>query len=191
MTETEWWQSLEGDELELNTAGSPPYDVERVAKLLVARLEGARHVLDFGCGTGRLAEAYLDLAPDGTTVYGRDVSTRATEAAQVRLDGRRFEVDPGPLWPRAWFDGAYSVAVLQHLPAWAVLVQAIGGVSWALKRGARFVFQYVEGTEDAFLSHQTNEDRVRRWCEFSDLGVEAVEVDEVYPQWRWVTAVRP
>lgn len=186
MTETEWWQSLEGEDLELNTAGLPPYDAKAVAAYIHKALgDDCDPVLDYGCGTGRLTEEYI--LTSHLCVEGYDISATALAAAERRLHPFCFTtIATAPFWPCG---GAYSVAVLQHLPSEEVL-EALKFVAVSLKPGARFVFQFVAGTEDAFLSHQMREADMLVLCERAGLDVEAV-AGWLYPQWRWVTAVKP
>jgi len=52
-----------------------------------ARFGEAQAVVEFGCGTGRLAKRLLsDLLPDTATYMGFDVSTTMTQLARARLE---------------------------------------------------------------------------------------------------------
>lgn len=176
-TELDWWRSLHGDDIRLNTQGDPPYDAGRVADLIYSRLGDPATVLDLGCGTGRLARVYLRQTQ--AKVTGFDPAPRILAAAREHASEVTF-VDTLPAGP---FDGAYCVTVVQHLPhdTCAGLVHAVMA---RLSASGRFCFQYVEGTEDAFLSHQASEATVRRWCVGFDVTVER---DPEFGEWRWVT----
>jgi 3' terminal RNA ribose 2'-O-methyltransferase Hen1 len=98
---------------------------QRLAAVVAALKEsGARRVLDLGCGEGKLLRA---LAQDGafTELVGVDVSHRALEIAQTRLERLpvalrdRVKLLHGSLMYRdtrlAGFDAAAVVEVIEHL----------------------------------------------------------------------------
>jgi 3' terminal RNA ribose 2'-O-methyltransferase Hen1 len=98
---------------------------QRLAAVVAALKEtGARRVLDLGCGEGKLLRA---LAQDGafTELVGVDVSHRALEVAQTRLERLpevlrdRVKLLHGSLMYRdtrlAGFDAAAVVEVIEHL----------------------------------------------------------------------------
>lgn len=97
--------------------------LQRVADTLAA--SGAKRVLDLGCGEGRLIKLLLD-RPAFTEVVGVDVSTRALEHAQERLNvdrlpeavRARLKLLHGSLIYRdkrlAGFDAAALVEVIEH-----------------------------------------------------------------------------
>lgn len=177
LTEAAWWSSLTGEDLRLNTQGDPPYDATRVACMISSRLGDPDHVLDVGCGTGRLAGVYQRQTQ--AKVIGFDPSPNILAVARERVAEVRF-TDALPEGP---YDGAYSVTVFQHLPH-DTCARLVRDVMARLHTGGRFFFQYVEGDEDTFLSHQATEPVVRSWCAGFDISVES---DPEYEQWRWVT----
>lgn len=181
MTETEWWASLDGDDIRLNTEGDPPYDARRVAEHICSRLDDPGDVLDLGCGTGRLAAVYRRQTQ--AKVVGFDPSPQILAFARAHAPEVSFvdELSDGP------FGSAYSVTVFQHLAA-EVCARYVADVTARLVPGGRFCFQYVEGTEDTFLSHQTDAGTVRQWCR--GLTLVAFEQDPEFPEWRWVTVQR-
>jgi cyclopropane fatty-acyl-phospholipid synthase-like methyltransferase len=176
-TEIEWWRSLRGADVPLNTQGDPPYDAGRVADLIALRLGDPDSVLDLGCGTGRLAAVYQYQTQ--AKVVGFDPVPQILAMARRHAPQVSFadEMPEGP------FGGAYSVTVFQHLPH-SECARYVADVMARLDPGGRFCFQYVEGTEDAFLSHQANEATVRSWCAGFDVTVER---DPEFGEWRWVT----
>lgn len=177
LVEMAWWASLAGDDIRLNTQGHPPYDVGRVAEFLISRLDDPGRVLDIGCGTGRLARVFQRSTQ--AQVVGFDPSPQILARGRLHAPEVTFT---GSL-PDGPFDGAYSVTVFQHLPS-AACARYVADVMTRLTSGGRFVFQYVEGVEDSFLSHQATETAVRSWCEGFDVSVEA---DPEFGEWRWVT----
>jgi trans-aconitate methyltransferase len=176
--EIEWWRSLRGDDIRLNTQGDPPYDVTRVADLIASRLDDPDSVLDLGCGTGRLAAVYQGQTQ--AKVTGFDPSPQILAVARRNHAPRVSFVDEMPAGP---FSGAYSVTVFQHLPN-DECSRLVRDVMARLTSNGRFCFQYVEGTEDRFLSHQASEPAALSWCDGFDVKIER---DPVYGQWRWVT----
>lgn len=177
MTELAWWSTLTGDDIRLNTQGDPPYDADRVADLIERRLGDPDLVLDIGCGTGRLAAVYQRHTQ--AKVVGFDPSPNILAVARRHAAQVTFT----PALPGGPFGGAYSVTVFQHLPH-AECERYVTEVMARLSPGGRFVFQYVEGDEDTFLSHQATEATVCDWCDGFDVTVER---DPEHEQWRWVT----
>lgn len=181
VTELAWWSSLTGDDLRLNTQGDPPYDADRVADLIEMRLGDPGNVLDVGCGTGRLAAIYQRHTQ--AKVVGFDPSPNILAAARRHAQQVTFT----PSLPDGPFGGAYSVTVFQHLPH-RECARYVTEVVARLAPGGRFVFQYVEGDEDTFLSHQASEATVRGWCADFDVTIER---DTEVTAWRWATVVGP
>lgn len=181
--ETAWWAGLSGDDIRLNTQGDPPYDADRVARLVRDRLGDCRRVLDVGCGTGRLAAKYSNLT--GAGVVGFDPSPNILGVARERVSLPSVSFTDS--LPEGPFGGAYSVTVFQHLPA-DVCARYVAEVMARMTEGGRFVFQYVEGTEDTFLSHQDDAGTVREWCR--GFTLRRFEQDHEFPEWRWVTVQR-
>lgn len=73
-------------------------------------------VLDVGCGNGRLYEIFQEKTID---YYGIDFSEKLLEIAQKRYPQFKFQVaDALNLpFPADFFDKAYSIAVLHHIPS--------------------------------------------------------------------------
>ena len=149
LEEQNWWASLRGEELILNVIGDPPYDVDEAADYIEAWLNPVDilAVLDFGCGTGRLAEALLDGGIE--EIVGVDVNRTARDLFEVSTRGRCRAYASVPA---EHFGGAYCVTVFQHLQA-SECRRIIGEIGARLVPRARFVFQYVEGAVEGFASH--------------------------------------
>jgi 3' terminal RNA ribose 2'-O-methyltransferase Hen1 len=98
--------------------------IEAVAAVLAA--DGARRVLDLGCGEGRLLQRLL-ANQQFTEIVGVDVSVRALERARIRLklerlaeqQRERLTLLHGSLVYRdkrlAGYDGAALVEVIEHI----------------------------------------------------------------------------
>jgi SAM-dependent methyltransferase len=105
-----------------------------------------RHIVDFGCGVGRLTRP---LALRGAVVHAVDVSPRMLEfcrdyctgAGQVCLhlsDGYCVPV------PDRSMDGAFSVYVFQHMPDEPMIVAVLRDLHRALKPGGWLKLQSVD-----------------------------------------------
>ena len=82
VTEDEWWDSLEGEDVVINAHGVPPYDVDQVASIIEDHILFDGAVLDFGCGPGRLGHELARRHPN-TWVHGVDVSLKMLERSRV------------------------------------------------------------------------------------------------------------
>ena len=81
-------------------------------------LDGSQHVLELGCGVGRIGRELVDLC---ASWHGVDISSAMLKVAAERLDGRpgvtlselnRTEL---PMVANRSLDAAYSVAVVCHM----------------------------------------------------------------------------
>lgn len=191
--EREWWDGLEGQDVIDNTSGVPPYDAADVAMSLIYKmmLKPGQKVLDLGCGLGRLTNQFAAFMPD-QHFTGVDISPKMTGMANlltrrntefVVCDGRTLPFDDNV------FDKAYSVTVFQHLPADAVRGY-LREVHRVLRPWGSFIWTWSDGTEDTFLSHQTDEETMMEWAE--DAGFELVVGDSGRDErgWRWCSATR-
>ena len=107
--------------------------------------EGARRVLDIGCGLGR---HLLLFAAEGFDAHGVDVSPTAVETCRRRLReaGLSATVAEGPMMvlqlPRGSFDAALAWNVLYHARA-AEIVKTIAGVRDLLKEGGLLLTTFI------------------------------------------------
>src|SRR5262245_52352300 len=76
------------------------------------------HILDFGCGCGRILRLFSRYA--GTCEFhGGDVDAGALDYCAKTLDFARFSVlqkSPPSAYPNEYFDGVYAYSVFSHLP---------------------------------------------------------------------------
>lgn len=185
----EWWCSLDGDEIDRNTAGDPPYDVDRVAVWIASVMPGrCDRILDFGAGTGRLTEAVQKMMPE-TQFFGLEIAPKIRARLKERCPWC-FTMDHIPSL-RSVYHGAYSVTVLQHLD-YERAAEAIEKITEGLKRGGVFVFQYDRsGPEHAGPHNYPITDRTAAlWCRLAGLEVELVD-DNLYEEWGWAIAMKP
>lgn len=151
-------------------------------------------LLDLGCGIGRLSIAAAQRW--SIMVIGVDVSQMmlrlANQNASAAGVGVLFELGDGRRLPEnvGRLCGAWSMLLFQHLPS-AACAGYVSEISDRLMPGARFRFQYVEGYEHAPFSHGFGEDEVSFWCDEAGLKVDTIDKGLIYPQWSWVTAVKP
>ena len=153
-------------------------------------------IMDLGCGVGRLAFP-MALAAN-RRVIGVDASSRmvalAKEESEARADAGRwaawFMLGDGRTIPETGpLAAAYSVAMFQHIPKDATFGY-IRQVAERLISGGRFRFQFVDGSEDTFLSHGLNISEVEETCIGAGLKVLAIDRGIIFPSWVWVTAER-
>jgi SAM-dependent methyltransferase len=128
-----------GDEAELYDIAFD-WDVSAEADWLVERLGPARrHVLEPGCGTGRLLEA---LAARGLDVTGLDLSEPMAAYARERVPGADIVVaDMTDFDLGARFDGAICAISSVGLLSTDGLARHLGAMARHLEPGARYLVQ--------------------------------------------------
>lgn len=111
--------------LRLMVAGVPQADwflaggraaEESIRDAVPVPLESMHSILDFGCGCGRVARRWRDLAPE---IHGSDFNPTLVAWCRENLPFGAFEVNgPEPPLPYAdnSFDLVYGLSVLTHLP---------------------------------------------------------------------------
>jgi cyclopropane fatty-acyl-phospholipid synthase-like methyltransferase len=153
-TERHWWNELSPLDARINTAGVPPYDVEKIGSFVLSELMvgHAARILDLGCGLGRLTTWIADRVPDGE-ITAVDISETMIKLAE-RRPNIVYRVGDGRTLPESCgtFDGAYAVTLFQHLPPDAVRGY-LTDVHAHLRPEARFVFNASIGTTSTFLQH--------------------------------------
>ena len=192
--EDAFWSSLEGDEIDANLHGVPPYDVGRATQRILQGVT-ARRVLDLGCGRGRLTNHIAALLGDPQQVHGVDIcrpflNRAVIDAERQHLgnvhywhnDGRRL---PPGLGGRR-YDLAYSITMFQHIPddaKWGYIRQ----VHDRLVPGGVFVFTVAVGEVDEFNNHQIAD--ISSFCkELIEVGFHEVFRDKEPDEngWTWI-----
>ena len=195
-TERFWWNSLEGLEMDLNTAGHPAYNVVEVADFIlkaVRPLSNFARLLDLGCGIGRLTSEIAGRVPAETEIVGVDISEKLIdEAKRWPAHNTLYRVNDGRTLPErtGMFDGAWSVAMFQHIP-YEAMMGYVAEVCDHLRPGATFVFTVARGDEDMFLNHQLSDDGMITLI--SKLGGRFATVDVHQDErngWTWIEATK-
>lgn len=148
-----------------------------------------RSILEIGCGIGRLAIP-LAMKLERAMIYGIDISPSMIEHAQLLKRGIRncqFEVNDGRMLPDREIDGAYAVAVFQHLPASAISGY-IAQLGERLVAGGIFRFQFIEGTEQEVFSRHYPIVQIGEWLNAAGLDVHIIDRGVVHKKWTWITA---
>lgn len=149
-------------------------------------LSGRPHVLDLGCGLGRLTVPFADRHPRAQ-VIGVDGSARMLAFAArslvvqyVHNDGRTLPEGP-PL------DAGWSVLMFQHVDD-DTMAGYLRQVADRLVPGGRFMFQWVGPDADPGpLSYPRDLGPVVAMV--ADAGLEHVEhFHAIEPDWRWTVA---
>jgi len=125
-----WWQAG-------FTAGADPEYEEQILPLAAEHLDGARRVLDVGCGEGQVAR--LAFAGGATTVVGVDPTAAQVDEAHLRGGGPSYARAGAAGLPfrDASFDAAVACLVFEHITD---VDGAIAEVARVLEPGGRFLF---------------------------------------------------
>jgi SAM-dependent methyltransferase len=119
-------------------------DLDRMLELVGARVQPSDHVLDVGCGVGRLTRA---LAPRAARVTGLDISPEMVARARENLEGHDnvvVEVGDGislrPLGDGS-VDVVISIVVFQHIPDPRITLGYVEDMGRVLRPGGWAAFQ--------------------------------------------------
>lgn len=144
-------------------------------------------VFDLGCGVGRLLHPFAE-KHESIHFVGIDFSEKMIEVAERKsLQNVRYCLNDGLTIPFTdnCLDAGYSMIMFQHIPR-PNFAGYLKEVSRVLKEGGTFRFQFVEGTEDVFLSHHLTLREVRAYIEAAGLRCTAVD-NGIYDVWKWIT----
>lgn len=158
-------------------------------------MKDGRVYVDLGCGWGRLTIPLSQRFP-GAVLVGFDVSPAMMEARYQMKENRMgpaYEAIPGDgsLPTKASFvSGVYSMLMFQHVTD-EVMERYIYSVANALRSTGWFRFQFVEGSISADRDRRRSNDVVLRWLREAGFSLRAVQHHLMYPDWTWMTAVKP
>ena len=123
-----WWQR------EFSDGADPEYE-DQILPLVARHVQGARRVLDIGCGEGQVARR---IAGTGAEVVGVDPTAAQVEMARQRAGGPRYVRAGAEALPCR--DGSFDTVVvclaLEHVDAFET---AIDEVARVLEPGGRFI----------------------------------------------------
>jgi SAM-dependent methyltransferase len=124
----EWWQR------EFSAGADPEYE-EQILPLVARHLQGARRVLDIGCGEGQVARRVATL---GAGVVGLDPTLSQVRVARDRGGGPTFVRARAEALPCAddAFDAVLLCLALEHVEELEVAIREVARV---LEPGGRFV----------------------------------------------------
>lgn len=142
-------------------------------------------VFDLGCGNGRLLYPFAKSYP-WLAFTGIDFSRPMIENAMPNTNINYVLNDGATIpFPDNYFDCGYSMIMFQHIPNnnFADYLTEVGRV---LRKGGLFRFQFVEGDQHHFLSHNALMSDVIEWV--MDAGLKCTSFDTgIYDVWKWVT----
>jgi SAM-dependent methyltransferase len=123
----QWW-------IDEFTDGIDPEYVEQILPIAARELDGARRVLDLGCGDGQLSRV---AAAGGATVVGVDPTARQIEVARERGGGPYYLRATAAALPfrASSFDAVVACLVFEHIDD---LDGAIAEIARVLEPGGRF-----------------------------------------------------
>lgn len=147
---------------------------------IVAYIGDAGKMLDIGCGNGRLAER-LEREGKKLAYFGVDASPNLIAIASTRkrdLHNVAAEFSVGditqPNWhtqfERASFDIAVALAVLHHVPSFALRVAVLRDIHALLKPDSRLILSN--------WAFDRNERQRRRIVSWQSVGLDARELEE-------------
>ena len=124
----DWWQRAYSE-------GADAEYEDQILPLVARQVQGARRILDVGCGEGQVARR---MASTGAEVVGLDPTAAQVEVARARAGGPRYLQARAEALPCR--DGSFDTVVvclaLEHVDAFEA---AIAEVARVLEPGGRFV----------------------------------------------------
>lgn len=187
LEEWEWWDQLDGEEVQRNAWGWPHYDVDAVAEFIERYAPLGVDNLDLGCGPGRLGHVLARRNTD-SFIYGIDVSPNMVAYANVDAPSNwRADVNDGVTIPKGLYSTVYAVTVFQHLPS-AVVESYVKQIYHRLVDDGRLIFTYAIGDEVAPRSYQVAAtDQALEWCHMFG-SVQTLATPVQHPNWNWMVA---
>ena len=180
-----YWVAATQEADEKSYHESAAKDAQALLDGLRGRVDESGHVLDLGCGIGRMT---APIAQSFARVVGVDVSSEMIDQAKLRhsdVDNLEFAVNDGTGlgdFENASFDLVFSYSVLPHLPP-EVVRSYFHEVNRILKPGGWFRYQFWVGPERTQAANDTLNIRVYSPEDFQELnrnaGFELHEIDEI------------
>lgn len=161
--------------------------LEMIEAALAPALGGRPHVLDLGCGLGRLALPFAERHP-AATVVGVDGSGRMLALAPRTLRRVQFVHNDGRTLPDGPpLDAGWSVLMFQHVDD-ATMAAYLQQVADRLMPGGLFMFQWVDETADAGpLSFPRSATHVFTMADAAGLRLVSYLPHAIERGWGWAT----
>ena len=185
--EQEFWNSEAEKNADFAVWGTgTDNETKKCLDMVNKNLAGAKKIVDFGCGIGRII--FPLAAMNEGTFYGYDFSQSMIKEAHLRkynrgIDNVHFS-DDWDVIPEV--DFVYSVVTFQHnnYEDLAISFQRI----WdKLNKGGYFQFQFVEGDHHSFLNHKYKYENIVNML--NQIGFDILETEKgIYPEWIWILA---
>lgn len=146
-------------------------------------------IFDLGCGVGRLIGPLSTRHPESNFV-GIDFSENMLSIAPLKANVK-YRINDGKTIPahNDYFDFGYSMLVFQHVPK-DIFFGYLKEAARVLKKGGIFRFQFVNGTQQHFLSHHALEEDVVKWSLLWFRHVMNVDRSVIYDNWTWMTLIK-
>lgn len=191
--EQDFWNNTASQDPYLAVWGGPGYAIGVKDCLNQVRpfIPESGNVMDIGCGVGRILLPLSRQFPQ-TSFFGVDISSEMLSEAKRQRDTKNVSLlltDGIIIPPTPPMQMIYSMLTFQHMRSDAV-IEYIHQISEGLTSGGIFRFQYVVGTDDGPYNHQLANGTMEKWCERSGLIIETSDLGIIYPEWKWVTAVK-
>lgn len=184
------------DDEEFRATGEENYhEIVLNDDVLMSRLAplSDKHVLDIGCGAGRLTEFF---ARDFARAEGVDISENMVEKARTRLghiSNVHFTATNGTHYPFPddSFDLVFSYIVFQHMPSESVIRENLREVKRVLKKNGIAKIQFRGGHTVRkgtwFYGPTFTKERTQKLLD--DVGLKAIDMgdDSVKRFWLWLT----
>lgn len=171
----DWW--IEGF-----TGGVDPEYEEQIIPLILREVEGARKILDIGCGEGQISRRLAGADPS-RRVVGVDPTPRQIEVARERggdVEYRIASVDSLP-FADAEFDTVVTCLVFEHVDD---LEGAVREVARVLAPGGRFIFllnhPLLQTPNSGWIDDQILDPPEQYW-RLGEYLTEKVSIEEVEP----------
>lgn len=160
---------------------------------LAAQHDAELHIVDLGCGVGRLAFPAAMAMPEAT-IIGVDISRAALDALEASADALDADnvcsvLGDGRTLPdeAMGVDAVFSFGMFQEIP-WATAWGYIRCISRALLPGGVVRLQFVEGDQAVEGDHRYPTERVAEALERFGLAVVAIDRGLVQADWTFITA---
>jgi hypothetical protein len=179
----EYWENVDDPRAAVWSDDNWQEGIDLCLEQIEPYLPDSGMVLDVGAGINRLAVPIVE-HHDRLIVHTYEPSATMRLAA-----ARHHRIVEHAMWPDGPFQGAYIVAVLQHL-SYFQQADLIAATADRLTYGGVLIFQTVLGTADGPGSHHTNLIQVREWCHKAHLNLVGFTTGKVHENWLWTVAVR-